>query len=165
MSSRGDHERLLDDVLSETAPAGFREAMLAHTLRLARRRRHLRQTRRAAVLIVALGCITALLWRSPTRKSLVSSSPASRCAIVHSQPLRPEQIVTTHPLPTEQQVTSIASANVVHTRTGGGKFRLIDDDELLALVGSRPAALIRLGPRSEELVFVNPGDRKGFPID
>jgi len=42
---------------------------------------------------------------------------------------------------------------------------MIDDDELLSLVGSRPAALVRLGPDTEELVFVNPEDWKGFPLN
>jgi hypothetical protein len=37
-------------------------------------------------------------------------------------------------------------------------IREIDDDELLALV-PRPAALVRHGPRSAELVFVNLVDR------
>ena len=42
---------------------------------------------------------------------------------------------------------------------------MINDDELLALVASRPAALVRLGPHSEQLFFVNPEDEKGFPVD
>jgi len=42
---------------------------------------------------------------------------------------------------------------------------VINDDELLALVASHPAVLIRTGPHSEELVFANPKDQSGFPLN
>ena len=48
--------------------------------------------------------------------------------------------------------------------TSGGGFRLINDDELLALLTDKPAALIRTGPHSEELVFANPEDQRKFLI-
>jgi hypothetical protein len=49
--------------------------------------------------------------------------------------------------------------------TGSGNFRVNNDDELLTLVSPRPAALVRLGPHSEQLVFANPADEKGFPVN
>jgi hypothetical protein len=42
---------------------------------------------------------------------------------------------------------------------------MINDDELLALLADKPAILIRTGPHSEELVFANPEDQKGFPLN
>ena len=54
---------------------------------------------------------------------------------------------------------------VVEIATVSGGYRLINDDELLALLADKPAALIRTGPHSEELVFANPEDQKGFPLN
>ena len=45
MNDRVDQDNLLAEVLAEASPADFRTAMLAETLRLARRRRHFRQSR------------------------------------------------------------------------------------------------------------------------
>jgi hypothetical protein len=47
-------------------------------------------------------------------------------------------------------------------QTTTANYRVINDAELLALLGQRPAILIRTGPHSEELVFANPEDQKGF---
>jgi hypothetical protein len=72
-------------------------------------------------------------------------------------------IVVTQPFPTDQLVASVATVEMI--QTSSGNFRVINDDELLALVAARPAALVRLGPHSEQLVFVNPEDEKGFPVN
>jgi len=40
----------------------------------------------------------------------------------------------------------------------------LQDLELLALVAGRPAALVRQGPHQAELLFVNPEDTNGFPV-
>src|ERR1039457_506831 len=61
MNHETDNEQLLADVLAEAAPTDFREALLGETLRLARRRRRWRQTRRAAALLVALGLLAVLV--------------------------------------------------------------------------------------------------------
>jgi hypothetical protein len=71
-------------------------------------------------------------------------------------------MVTTRPLAADRLVASVPTTNVVHTGAG---IREVDDDELLGLIASRPAVLIRLGPGSERLVFVNPEDEKGFPVN
>ena len=44
--------------------------------------------------------------------------------------------------------------------TVSGGYRLLNDDELLALLADKPAVLIRTGPHTEELVFGNPEDRQ-----
>ncbi|MEI9959789.1 MAG: hypothetical protein WDM76_01280 [Limisphaerales bacterium] len=58
-----------------------------------------------------------------------------------------------------------SSATVTEIATTHGNFRSINDAELLALVAGRPAILIRTGPDSEELVFANAEDQKGFPAN
>ena len=54
---------------------------------------------------------------------------------------------------------------VIEVTTVSGGFRVINDDELFALLADKPAVLIRIGPHSEELVFANPEDQKGFPLN
>ena len=53
---------------------------------------------------------------------------------------------------------------VIEVATVSGGFRIINDNELLALLADKPAVLIRTGPNSEELVFANPADQKKFLI-
>ena len=50
------------------------------------------------------------------------------------------------------------TGNIILTAQAGSPIREINDDELLALV-PKPAALVRFGPHSAELVFVNAADR------
>ncbi len=38
------------------------------------------------------------------------------------------------------------------------------DEQLFALLGGRPAALVQRGPAGAELVFLNPADRDGFAV-
>ncbi len=51
---------------------------------------------------------------------------------------------------------------VVVVATASGEFRILYDDELLALLADKPASLIRTGPNSEELVFANPQGQKKY---
>jgi len=46
---------------------------------------------------------------------------------------------------------------VVTTRGG---YRLLNDNELLAMLVGKPAVLIRTSPQTEELVFANAEDQK-----
>jgi len=83
--------------------------------------------------------------------------------LVQTRPLPASAIVTTQPLAAGQFITS--ASTVAAVRTSGGNYRVLNDAELLAVVASHPAVLIRIGPRSEELVFANPEDQKGFPLN
>jgi hypothetical protein len=167
MNHEPDHEQLLADVLAEGAPAGFREAMLGETLRLARRRRRWRQTRRAATWLVMLGLLAVLVRQNFPPQTLVPTPAAEAKSKgyepVQTRPLPVGMTVVTRPLSAEQMVASAGTVETVQTRDGD--YRLINDDELLALVASRPAGLIRTGPHSERLVFANPDDEKGFPVN
>jgi hypothetical protein len=167
MNPEPDNEQLLADVLSEAVPADFREALLGETLRLARRRRRWRQTRRAAALLVALGLLAVLVRQNfppqPLVPMPVAKAKVKSYELVRTQPLSAGAIVVTRPLSTGQLLASGATTEMV--QTSSGNFRVINDDELLALVASRPAALVRLGPHSERLIFADPDDERGFPVN
>jgi hypothetical protein len=165
MNDSADNERLLEDVLSEAVPADFREALLGETLRLARRRRRFRQTRRAVSAVAVLAALAALVWQSLPPRGVVPQKAGKSYVVVRTRPLPVSALVTTRPLAAGQLVASVETVGVVETVAGSGGFRVIGDDELLALVSPRPAALVRLGPHSEQLFFVNPEDEKGFLVD
>jgi hypothetical protein len=167
MNHEPDNEQLLADVLGEAAPTGFREALLGETLRLARRHRRWRQTRRMAALLVALGLLAVLVRQNfpphPLAPMPMAKAKVKSYEVVRTQPLPAGASVVTRPLSTDQLAASVVTAEMV--QTGSGNFRIINDDELLTLVSSRPVALVRLGPHSELLVFANPADEKGFPVN
>ena len=168
MNSKTDYEQLLAEVLAEAAPTGYRDAMLGETLHRARRRRRWRQTRRAAAWLVALGLggifiLPRNLPPRPAASAPVAKAVAQNYQLVESQPLPASAFVATQPLAAGQFITPAETVGVVSTSSGN--YRVINDAELLALVASHPAALIRTGPRSEELVFANPEDQKGFPLN
>jgi len=169
MNRPTDNDRLLDDVLAEAGPADFRRALLGETLRLAGRRRRWRQARRAAAMLVTLGLLAGLVWQHRPRPA-ATLPPTARAGdgnyqLIRTEPLPAGTLVTTQPAAAGQFVTSVETAGVVETKTGRSNFRMIDDDELLTLASARPAALIRLGPHSEQLFFANPEDEKGFPVN
>jgi hypothetical protein len=152
-------------VLSETAPSNFRATLLGETLRLVRRRRRWRQTRRVAGIFAVAGLLAVLIWQNLPEQSVVSRPLAKKAVetsykLIHTQPLSENAVVTTRQFSASQFVASISTVVQVVTTNSG--FHQINDDELLALVSGRPAVLIRTGPHSEELVFANPEDQKDF---
>jgi hypothetical protein len=168
MNRKADNESFLADVLAEAAPADLRDAMLGDTLRRVRRRRRWRQTRRAAALTFALGLCGFWVWQRNLPSPSAGRSPAMEAVarnyqLVPTRPLPPNAFVVSRPLAAGQIITSAES--VARLPTIGGAYRAINDAELLALVTSHPAVLVRTGPHSEELVFANPEDQKGFPLN
>ncbi|HXR46171.1 MAG TPA: hypothetical protein VN784_01915 [Candidatus Limnocylindrales bacterium] len=170
MENKTDNDQLLADVLTEAAPADFRDAILGETLRLVRRHRRWRQTRRAATWLAALALVGIFIWQNNLPQKPVTSVPVPAAKaveknykLVETQPLPANAIVTTQPTASGQFIASTASVEIIQTR--GGDYRVINDDELLALVASHPAMLIRTGPHSEELVFADPKDQSGFPLN
>ncbi|HEY5234508.1 MAG TPA: hypothetical protein VIK35_13345 [Verrucomicrobiae bacterium] len=164
MSDRNNKKELLNDVLAEASPADFREALLDETLRLARRHRHFRQTRQT-IGVLGVFVLLAILGRqnwpaqSVVSKPIAKKSTPKSYKLVLTQQLPEDELITTR----QSSVQIVASISaVVQISTTSGGFRQINDDELLALVSGRPAVLIRTGPHSEELVFANPEDQKGF---
>ncbi len=153
MTRRTDQERLLADVLREETGDGFHEALLGETLRLARRRRQARLARRV-VGVCALLAVTATLalWRRPHAPVMEARPPAQNYQLTLSQPLSASCVVSSRPLRADEVVSSTLASSVVHTTTG--RYRVLGDDELLAL-SPLPAALVRRGPHEVELVFVS----------
>jgi hypothetical protein len=167
MNRKSDRHPLLDDVFAENVPEGFREALLGETLRRVRRRRHLRQLRRAAALVVACGLVVVWAWQDlaprPLPPAPVAKGVERSYHLVRTHAFPADAVVTTRPLVAWQFVASAGPVRVIPTTADN--YRVINDDELLALIAPRPAALVRLGPHSEELIFANPGDEKGFPLN
>jgi hypothetical protein len=168
MNRKADNE-LLDDVLAEAAPENLRETMLGETLRFVRRRRRFRQTRNMTGIFIALALLGIFIWQRDLSRKPIAAVPSTpkliekSYTLVRTRPLPSNEIVATHSLPGEQFFSSAQAVEIVQTTTGN--FRVIDDEELLALVASHPAILVRTGPQSEKLVFANPDDAKGFPLN
>ena len=165
MNNRTDQKSLLADVLAEASPTDFREAMLAETLRLARRRRQFRQVRQAAGVLAVIGLLAVLVAQQFSRQPDVSMPLAKKIVkqsyeLVRTQPLPAGALISTRKFSEAQFAASVSTVVAVATVSGG--FRQINDNELLALLADKPAVLIRTGPNSEELVFANPEDQKKF---
>ena len=79
--------------------------------------------------------------------------PAQHYQLTLSQPLPASCVVSSRPLRADQLVVSTLTSSVVHTTAG--RYRVLGDDELLALA-PRPAALIWRAPHEAELVLVSP---------
>jgi hypothetical protein len=165
MNNRTDQESLLAEVLAEASPTDFRAAMLAETLRLARRRRQFRQIRRVVGALAVMGLLAVLVAQQFSKPPVVSTQLAKKIEkqsyeLVRTQPLAANARVSTRSF-SAAGFTSTAPS-VIEVATVSGGFRLINDNELLALLADKPAVLIRTGPHSEELVFANPEDQKKF---
>lgn len=165
MNHRTEKQQLLDEVLAEASPPDFRAALLGETLRLARRRRQWRHTRQTGG-VLAVGVLAALFaWQNWPDKISSSQPPAKIPAaksyqLVETRTLPPGAVIATGNFSAVKMISSEPA--VAQIATTGGGFRLINDEQLFALVGPRPAILIRTGPDSELLVFANPEDQKLF---
>ena len=168
MNHRTEQNNLLAEVLAEASSPDFREAMLAETLRLARRRRQFRQARPAAGILVLMSLLAVLVGQHFSKPPAVSLPLAKNIAkpsyeLVRTRPMPIGALISTRSFPATEFAAPGPNVTEVSTTTGG--FRLINDDELLALLADKPAVLIRTGPHSEELVFANPEDQKGAPLN
>lgn len=161
MNDPGHNEHFLSDVLSEGISVDFREGLLNQTLRLARRRRRSRQVRRTASALAVVVGLGLLVWQRLPSTLRPTGFPAKAYTIVRTKPLPQAAWVATRPLSPADLVASAKTGNIVVTAKTGVPVREINDDELLALV-PKPAALVRYGSHSAELVFVNLADRDEF---
>ena len=152
-------EQLLAEVLADESAAGFREGLLAETLGLVRRKRRLRQARRAASGLVVIAMLAVLVWRNTPSPVVTPASAVRGYAVVRSQPLPLAALVRTQPFAPSRVIVSVHNTEILETAQGSGQVHEIADAELLALLGAKPAALVRQGPHSAELVFVDPADR------
>ena len=159
MKRRTDQEQLLNDLLADESAADSNAVALGRLLRLAGRRRRVRQAQRlGAVLAVVAAAVFALfVHRGPQRTTteLAREGPgAPACETVASFALTPEQLVVTRPLLPDQMVRSESAVTVVHTTAAD--IPSVNDEELLELAKPNIAVLVRRGPHEAELVFVAP---------
>jgi hypothetical protein len=160
-------ERLLDDVLAETASAEFRQAVLQQALLQARRRRHVRMARRVLVTVAVLAA--AAFWLRPRQRPAGSSpivkglQPESTVTFVETQPLPPVMLVETKP-GLVAMVSSSSSVTFVATRPADELFQQLNDDQLLALVAGQPIALVRRSPHEAALIMPDEIQREGFRV-
>jgi hypothetical protein len=123
--------------------------------------------RPAAGFLVLMGLLAVLATQHFSKPPVGSLPLAKKVArqsyeLVRMQPLPASAIVSTRNF--SATGFSLSVPRVIEVATTSGGFRLINDDELLALLADRPAVLIRTGPHSEELVFANPEDQKKLLI-
>jgi hypothetical protein len=163
MNPQNDHERLLADVLAEADAAGFREALFGETLRLARRRRRFRQARQAVPVVAVFVGLALLMRGGRPPEGTPREAVQKNYVVILSQPLPAAALVMTRPLAIDHLVASFTNVQRVQTVQHSGQFREIDDDELLALAGPEPAALVRLGPHNAELVVLNGTGQEALP--
>jgi hypothetical protein len=168
MNKHADKDSLLTEVLAEASPADFRATMLAETLRQARRRRHFRQARQAVGALTVMSLLAVFMVQRSSTPPVLSIPLAKMitkpsCELVRTRPLPADAIVGTRCFPETGFAASVP--RIVEVATSSGGYKIINDDELLALLADKPAVLVRTGSHSEELVFANPEDRKKLLVN
>lgn len=154
MNRPSDNERLFADALADTAPAGFREALMGETLRRARRQRQFRRARRIGAALAMVALLSIVFWpRTAPRRNSTAEPPAPSYRLINTTPLPASAIIVTQPL-VNQIAVSTEAVSIITTAQSHDGLREINDDELLALAPA-PALLVRLGPHSAELVLGN----------
>jgi hypothetical protein len=154
MSKERDNERLLADILAEGSLTGQREASLAGTLRLVRRRRRICQATRGACILALIAVVGLVLSRrGPTLNTLPNT--AKPYVLIETQPVRAMAIVESRSLPAANLISSLPTTVIVSTVASAGHARELNDQDLLELTAANPAVLVRQGSGSAQLVFVN----------
>jgi hypothetical protein len=155
-----EQQRLLADVLSDERSDALRERLLGQTLGLVRGRRRFQQARRTALVLAVVAGLGLVLWRTLPPSAMVPPTERRSYVEVRSRPLQPVALVITRAFDPARVVASVPLSVVVQTAAGDGRVREINDAELLALTGPKPAALVRRGAHSAELVFASPADEE-----
>jgi hypothetical protein len=161
MNNRPGQQKLLHDVLAESAAPDFRETLLGETLRQARRRRRWRQSRSSAGVLAVLLLSAWLLRHNRVEKPQAAASPKSvpvqnSYRLVATEALPASAFVKTDEFTASKTISSKTSVVEVATRSDG--FRYLNDNELLAKLAPGTAILVRTGPNTEELVFSEPAN-------
>jgi hypothetical protein len=155
--------QLLDEVLADAASPAFRADLLRLTLERVQSRKQQRRRNRG---LLAAACVLLVL---ATAVRLLSPSNAPKRGrgnplVVHSRPLEAQMLVTTQPGGLGLVRSAASTIAQIRTSPAERAFDVIGDDQLFALLGGRPAALIRRGPGTAELVLLDPADQAGFPV-
>src|SRR6266498_1619402 len=161
MKPESEQHSLLNDVLAEDARAELEHSLLDGTLRAVRRRRRMRQCSRGLATVAVFAAIALAVWNA-----LLPTTPVDLVRptlhIVSSQPMPASMLVATRPDSVAVVTSSPRTFVMVETGSIKDPFTEITDEQLLTLVGWRPAALVRQGQHQAELLFLNPEDKNGF---
>jgi len=154
----------LDDVLTEGVSPEFRDELLERTLDRVRRSKRVRQLNQTLLAGTLSAGLLLMAWKAyfPSSHSARSELPALE--VVTSHPLAPSMIVGTELGAVSLISSSDAGLAVVHSQFEEGLFQEINDQELLALFTGRPVALVREASGRAELLFLDPDDAQGFPV-
>ncbi|MDB6066914.1 MAG: hypothetical protein JWR26_3122 [Pedosphaera sp.] len=161
MKNESDPERLLNDILADAVPPDFRAELLDRTLNSVRRRRRQRQWGQGLLAATIILGASFMLWRTNVPKHSSESGQPSAIgdlSMVSSSPLKPSMLVESAP-GSVQIVSSFNStaAMLVETGVSDPSLQLLNDQELLAFMGGKPAIIVRESPRHAELLVVDSG--------
>jgi hypothetical protein len=163
MRTDPEHEELLSDVFAEEWSASASREAVAAMLRAARARRRWRQVRRGGAAAI-VGAAAFLLSRAPIWSPRAAAvSPPAFYTLVATRPLPSNELVATIPLAPELLVSTAGATRMVRSTSLG--YSELSDEELLTWVAARPAVLVRSSSGFEHLVFANPDDAQGFPVN
>jgi hypothetical protein len=165
MKPEPDADRLLADVLEESAPPDFRDALLDRTLKQVRRRRHLRQWNRGLLAAALISTVGFFVWKSRAPKVTNLGAPGEALEIVTSQPLSPAMIVESSPGMVRMISSSLSTVAIIETSPFGDGYRELNDEELFAFTAGKPSVLVRHGPHQAELLIVDPTVEVVSPAD
>jgi len=135
MKPESEQHSLLDDVLTEGAPADFERSLLDGTLRAVRRRRRMQQCGRGLTVVGVFAAIALSVWNA-LRPTLSVHVVEPALHIVSSQPLPASMVVRTEPGGIVVVTSSSATFGLVEPSSIKDPFQEIDDEQLLALVGA-----------------------------
>jgi hypothetical protein len=155
--------KLLDDVLADAAPPAFRADLLRLTLKEVQSRRHRRRRNRGLLATACVLLVLAVAARFLSPPNTPKPGPGDSL-VVHSRPLDARMLVATRPGCAAQARSSASAVTQIRTSPAERTFEVIGDDQLFALLGGRPAALVQRGPATAELVLLNPADRDGSAV-
>jgi hypothetical protein len=96
MKPESEQNSLLDDALTEAAPANLQRAVLDGTLRAVRRRRRLRRASRGLAVAGVFALIALAIWNALLPSGWVDLARPT-LHIVSSQPLPASMVVSTKP--------------------------------------------------------------------
>lgn len=148
-----ESEDLLSALFGEATEA--RAATLESVVKGARHRRRALAARRLGVAAMTLLAVGIALWlRTPGPSLANDSAPGSPAdsLIVRTVPLAGESFVSSRMEASDTVRSTADGVTVVQTTNSVADHRAITDDELMALVAGRPAALVSVAGR-KRLVF------------
>lgn len=153
---------LLTDVFSPEDPGDGPGALLQTTLRHVRRKRWRKRATVPALVAVMVGLPLWLHRPLPSVESSPVAETASPVKIVGTLPFSAELHVETRAGLIPVTPTSAGLATVLETGFSPRAWKLIDDQELFALLAGRPALLIKNETGRTELIFPNRADQDQF---